>query len=193
MDYTKKVSEFVAQTTYGSLPAKAIELAKQAILDSVAVTLAGSVEPAGKICAQIAREESTSRAFSDRVSEPLLLRLLLLTGQPVMRWTMTITSSTWANPRPVWLRPLLRFQKSWKKTGGIFWKPTSLVLRSQQSWCVPFRTIQAKKVGIVLGRLGHWEPPLPVPNCFAWKSRRCERHSGSLPLWRAVSSGTMER
>ena len=64
MDYTKKVSEFVAQTTYGSLPAKAIELAKQAILDSVAVTLAGSVEPAGKICAQIAREESTSKDSS---------------------------------------------------------------------------------------------------------------------------------
>jgi 2-methylcitrate dehydratase PrpD len=64
MDYTKKVSEFVAQTTYGSLPAKAIELAKQAILDSVAVTLAGSVEPAAKICAQMAREESTSKDSS---------------------------------------------------------------------------------------------------------------------------------
>ena len=64
MDYTKKVSEFVAQTTYEGLPAKAIELAKQAILDSVAVTLAGSIEPAGKICAQIAREESTSKDSS---------------------------------------------------------------------------------------------------------------------------------
>ena len=64
MDYTKKVSEFVAQTTYEDLPAKAIELAKQAILDSVAVTLAGSIEPASKICAQIAREESTSKDSS---------------------------------------------------------------------------------------------------------------------------------
>jgi 2-methylcitrate dehydratase PrpD len=64
MDYTKKVSEFVAQTTYEDLPAKAIELAKQAILDSVAVTLAGSIEPASKICAQMAREESTSKDSS---------------------------------------------------------------------------------------------------------------------------------
>jgi 2-methylcitrate dehydratase PrpD len=64
MNYTKKVSEFIAQTTYGDLPAKAIELVKQAILDSVAVTLAGSVEAASKICAQIAREESTSNESS---------------------------------------------------------------------------------------------------------------------------------
>jgi 2-methylcitrate dehydratase PrpD len=64
MDYTKKVSEFVAQTTYEDLSAKAIELAKQAILDSVAVTLAGSIEPAAKICAQMAREESTSKDSS---------------------------------------------------------------------------------------------------------------------------------
>ena len=64
MDYTKKVSEFVAQTTYEDLPAKAIELAKQAILDSVAVTLAGSIESAAKICAQMAREESTSKDSS---------------------------------------------------------------------------------------------------------------------------------
>src|SRR5262245_43090260 len=64
MDYTKKVSEFVAQTTYGDLPAKAIELAKRAILDSVAVTLAGSVESASKICAEIAREESTRNESS---------------------------------------------------------------------------------------------------------------------------------
>ena len=64
MDYTKKVSEFVARTRYTELPAKAVELAKQAILDSVAVTLAGSIEPAGKICGQIAREESTSKESS---------------------------------------------------------------------------------------------------------------------------------
>src|SRR5262249_40859863 len=64
MDYTKKVSEFVARTRYTELPAKAVELAKQAILDSVAVTLAGRVEPAGKICGQIAREESTSKESS---------------------------------------------------------------------------------------------------------------------------------
>ena len=64
MDYTKQVAEFVAQTRYEDLPAKAIELVKQAILDSVAVTLAGSVEPAAKICAQMAREESTSKDSS---------------------------------------------------------------------------------------------------------------------------------
>ena len=64
MEYTKKVAEFVAQTTYEDLPAKAIELAKQAILDSVAVTLAGSIEPAAQICAQMAREESTSKDSS---------------------------------------------------------------------------------------------------------------------------------
>jgi 2-methylcitrate dehydratase PrpD len=87
MDYTKKVSEFVAQTTYGSLPAKAIELAKQAILDSVAVTLAGSVEPAGKICAQIAREESTSKDSSvfGQGFRTSATQALLLMGQPVMR------------------------------------------------------------------------------------------------------------
>ncbi len=64
MDYTRKVAEFVAQTTYEDLPVKAIELVKQAILDSVAVTLAGSIEPAAKICAQMAREESTSKDSS---------------------------------------------------------------------------------------------------------------------------------
>jgi len=64
MDYTRKVAEFVAQTTYEDLPVKAIELVKQAILDSVAVTLAGSIEPAAKICAQMAREENTSKDSS---------------------------------------------------------------------------------------------------------------------------------
>jgi len=64
MEYTKKVAEFVAQTTYEDLPVKAIELAKQAILDSVAVTLAGGIEPAARICAQMAREESTSKDSS---------------------------------------------------------------------------------------------------------------------------------
>lgn len=64
MDYTERVSEFVVKTAYGDLPAKAIELAKQAILDSVAVTLAGSAEPASKICAQMAREESGNKDSS---------------------------------------------------------------------------------------------------------------------------------
>ena len=122
MDYTKKVSEFVAQTTYRDLPAKAIELAKQAVLDAVGVTLGTASSLPAKFAhkSRGRRARIKIRAFFNRGSKPLLLRLLWLMGRRVMRWTMIITSSTWVNPRPVWLRPSLRLRRSWEKAGGIF-------------------------------------------------------------------------
>lgn len=57
MNYTKKIADFVAGTSYEDIPPKAIEVAKPAILDCVGVALAGSKEASGRICAQMAREE----------------------------------------------------------------------------------------------------------------------------------------
>jgi len=45
----EKMSEFVSSVEYGDLPADALRVAKQSLLDYFGVTLAGSVEPVGKI------------------------------------------------------------------------------------------------------------------------------------------------
>jgi hypothetical protein len=193
MDYTKKVSEFVAQTTYEDLPAKAIELAKQAILDSVAVTLAGSIEPASKICAQMAREESTSKdsSVSDRGSKRLVLRLRLLMGQPVMRWTMIITSSTWANPRPVWLRPPLRFQKSWERAG--FFGSLRRWFRVTTKLVCSIPDHSSKEGWHSAGTLGALGAAVACAKLLGLEVEAVRTTLGIAASWRAVSSGTTGR
>ena len=61
MDYTKKVAEFVAQTSFDSIPPGALMVAKTALLDCVGVMLAGSKEESARICAKLAEEEGSSR------------------------------------------------------------------------------------------------------------------------------------
>jgi len=58
MDVTAKIAQFVTDTRYDQIPAKAIATAKTAILDCLGVALAGSKEKDAKICAQIARQEN---------------------------------------------------------------------------------------------------------------------------------------
>lgn len=57
MEYTRKIAEFVAELGYEKIPSRALAAAKEAILDSVGVALAGSQEPVARICAELAREE----------------------------------------------------------------------------------------------------------------------------------------
>ena len=56
MGTTEQIARFVVETNYFSIPSEAIRLAKNAILDALGVTLAGSVEPAGKIIAEYVKE-----------------------------------------------------------------------------------------------------------------------------------------
>nr|NIO12162.1 MmgE/PrpD family protein [Deltaproteobacteria bacterium] len=60
MNYTQNVAEFVALTAFESIPPAAIEETKRALLDCLGVMLAGSREESARICAKLAREESTS-------------------------------------------------------------------------------------------------------------------------------------
>jgi 2-methylcitrate dehydratase PrpD len=60
LDYTKKIADFVTETSYEMIPPKALEVAKMAISDSVGVTLAGSKEASGRICAQLVRDEKSN-------------------------------------------------------------------------------------------------------------------------------------
>ena len=57
-----KVSEFVAAADFDKLPEKVVATAKAAVLDCVSVTLAGANEESARICAELAREESTPGA-----------------------------------------------------------------------------------------------------------------------------------
>src|SRR5256885_1947375 len=84
MEPTRKIAEFVTQTSLETIPSAAIAAARDAILDSIGVALAGSREPAGRIPAELAREEraaeeatvwgqgfrtsSTSAAFANGVA-----------------------------------------------------------------------------------------------------------------------------
>ncbi len=61
MDYTKKAAEFVAQTSFDSIPPGALMVAKTALLDCVGVMLAGSKEESAIICAKLAEEEGSNR------------------------------------------------------------------------------------------------------------------------------------
>ena len=61
MNYTQKVADFVSLTTFDSIPHAALGEAKRAILDCVGVMLAGSKEECAKICARLAKEESSNQ------------------------------------------------------------------------------------------------------------------------------------
>src|SRR5437867_4094982 len=60
MEPTRKIAEFVAQTEYASIPSDAVAAAKDALLDSIGVALAGSRDPAGRIPADLARDEGAA-------------------------------------------------------------------------------------------------------------------------------------
>ena len=57
MRATSTVAEFVAKSRWEDCPAEAVDAARRAILDCLGVMLAGSVEPAARIVAEIARSE----------------------------------------------------------------------------------------------------------------------------------------
>ncbi len=57
MATTTRLAEFVVKSAWEDLPAAAIERAKAAILDTVGVMLAGSVEPAARILQRLAKQE----------------------------------------------------------------------------------------------------------------------------------------
>ncbi|MFC1864667.1 MmgE/PrpD family protein [Chloroflexota bacterium] len=56
MGTTEQIARFIVETRYAGIPAEAVRLAKDAILDGLGVTLAGSIETAGKIITQYVRE-----------------------------------------------------------------------------------------------------------------------------------------
>ncbi|MEE9550659.1 MAG: MmgE/PrpD family protein [Candidatus Binatia bacterium] len=60
MGYTEKIAKFVVGASLEDIPAKALEVAKKDIFDCVGVTLAGSKETSGRICARLAREEGAN-------------------------------------------------------------------------------------------------------------------------------------
>jgi 2-methylcitrate dehydratase PrpD len=57
--FTEKLTEFICKTTYEDLPPELVSAAKWAILDYVAVTMAGSQEPSGKIMSELVRESQS--------------------------------------------------------------------------------------------------------------------------------------
>lgn len=57
VDHTRAAAEFVVGTQFESIPGPVVRAARDAILDGVGVALAGSREPAGRIAADLAREE----------------------------------------------------------------------------------------------------------------------------------------
>jgi 2-methylcitrate dehydratase PrpD len=56
MGTTEKIAKFVSETDYPRIPPEAVRGAKDAILDGLGVTIAGSEEPAGRIVAQYVRD-----------------------------------------------------------------------------------------------------------------------------------------
>lgn len=60
MERTQRIAEFVAAADYARIPPAALQRAREAILDSVGVALAGSREEASRIAAATAREEGSS-------------------------------------------------------------------------------------------------------------------------------------
>ena len=59
MGVVEKWAEFLIQTTYSDIPAEIIPFAKEHILDTIGVMLAGSTEPPGRIAAKYAREQGS--------------------------------------------------------------------------------------------------------------------------------------
>lgn len=56
METTKKVAEFVVKVGFKDIPRESVAFAKQAFLDCVGVTLAGSISPPAKIMIGLAKE-----------------------------------------------------------------------------------------------------------------------------------------
>jgi aconitate decarboxylase len=56
MSVTEELSQLISQAEFHSLPPEVVEVAKTVILDGLAVTLAGSREPAAKIVAEYVQE-----------------------------------------------------------------------------------------------------------------------------------------
>jgi 2-methylcitrate dehydratase PrpD len=61
MSITSNIARFVTELKFETIPPKALQTAKTAVLDCVGVTLAGSKEPSGEICAAGAREENAKQ------------------------------------------------------------------------------------------------------------------------------------
>ena len=57
MDVTARIARFVVEARYDKLSTESVATAKEAVLDCLGVTLAGSKEQSGNICAEIARDE----------------------------------------------------------------------------------------------------------------------------------------
>jgi 2-methylcitrate dehydratase PrpD len=56
MSVTEELSKLISQAEFHSLPPEVVEVAKTVILDGLAVTLAGSMEPAARIVGEYVRE-----------------------------------------------------------------------------------------------------------------------------------------
>lgn len=57
--FTEGLCQFIYQTNYEDLPKEVIRAAKPAILDYIAVTMAGSQEPSGRIMSEMVRESQS--------------------------------------------------------------------------------------------------------------------------------------
>jgi len=55
VEATEKLARFIVETSYEEIPAKAITVAKEAMLDCLGVLLAGSRDPASKIMVSFLR------------------------------------------------------------------------------------------------------------------------------------------
>lgn len=63
MEITKQLAKFVVETDYQKLPAEAVAAVKRSILDGIGVTIAGSLEPAGRLVANLVKKmECTPKA-----------------------------------------------------------------------------------------------------------------------------------
>ena len=60
MRATAHLAEFVTKSRWDDCPAEAVDIARRAILDCLGVMLAGSIEPAARIVAEVARAEGGS-------------------------------------------------------------------------------------------------------------------------------------
>lgn len=58
MDITRKLATFAVETTYADLPDEVVTQAKRAILDTLGVAIAGSVEPCARIAAEVVQAEA---------------------------------------------------------------------------------------------------------------------------------------
>jgi len=73
MEITRGYAEFVSRTRYEDLPVEVVDAVKRAIVDTVATTIAGSVEPAARIALSVAQrfggsEQATVVGTDARVS-----------------------------------------------------------------------------------------------------------------------------